>query len=41
VIPPSVGGDSSIRIYFELFDHNITLIAGAAEQLRGLRQETP
>jgi len=33
VVPPSVGGDKAITDYFQLFDHNIGEIAGAAQQV--------
>ena len=35
VIPPSVGGLKSIGDYFQLFDHNIGEIVGAAQQVVG------
>jgi ABC-type Zn uptake system ZnuABC Zn-binding protein ZnuA len=41
VAPPSVGGEGSIRTYFDLFDHNVTLIAGAAQQLSVRHQAQP
>jgi ABC-type Zn uptake system ZnuABC Zn-binding protein ZnuA len=33
VVPPSVGGDKAITDYFQLFDHNIGEIVGAAQQV--------